>query len=79
MIVWSVKPAEEGIGQGIILRVWNQDIKDAAVIISSALQIVNAKQTTHVETDIQSLSPVSGMLKATIGHNKIETFRLQVK
>ncbi len=79
VLVWSVKPAEEGIDNGVILRVWNMNDKDADCEISSARKIENAKQTTHIETDIEPITPVSGVLKTNIGHNRIETFRVFFK
>ncbi|MEI6139182.1 MAG: glycosyl hydrolase-related protein [Mariniphaga sp.] len=77
--VWTVKPAEEGIDKGIILRVWNMDNKDSDCTISSGLKIEAANQTSHVETDIEAITPVSGELKTNIGHNRIETFRVFLK
>ncbi len=79
VLVWAVKPAEEGIEKGIILRVWNQDDKDSECTISAESPIMKAIKTTHVEVDGVSIVPVSGTLKATIGHNRIETFRVFLK
>ena len=79
VFIWSVKPAEEGIDKGVIIRVWNMDSKDADCTITSGLKIESAKQTTHVETDIETIAPVSGILKTNIGHNRIETFRVLLK
>ena len=79
VLVWTVKPAEEGIDKGIILRVWNMDNKDIDCTITSGLKIESARQTTHVETDIEAIAPVSGVLQTNIGHNRIETFRVFLK
>jgi len=79
VFIWSVKPAEEGIDKGIILRVWNQNGEDTNCTISAESPILKAIKTTHVEVDEVSLVPVSGALKATIGHNRIETFRVFLK
>jgi alpha-mannosidase len=79
VLVWTVKPAEEGIDKGIILRVWNMDNKNADCTITSGLKIESARRTTHIETDIEAIAPVSGVLKTNIGHNRIETFRLFLK
>jgi alpha-mannosidase len=79
VLVWSAKPAEEGIDKGVILRVWNMNDKDADCEISSAGKIENAKQTTHIETDIEPITTASGLLKTNIGHNRIETFRVFFK
>ncbi len=79
VLIWSVKPAEEGIDKGVIVRVWNMDNKDADCNIASVLKIESAKQTTHIETDIEAIISVSGIFKTNIGHNRIETFRLFLK
>jgi len=79
VLQWSVKPAEEGIDKGVILRVWNMNNNDADCTISSELKIESAQQTTHIETDIEALIPNSGRLNTIIGHNRIETFRLFLK
>jgi alpha-mannosidase len=79
VLVWSVKPAEEGIDKGVILRAWNMNDRDADCTISSERKIENAKQTTHVESDIELITTASGVLKTNIGHNRIETFRLFLK
>jgi alpha-mannosidase len=78
-LLWSVKPAEEGIENGIILRVWNLKNNDVDCTISSELKIEKAKQTTHIETDIEAIITNSGRLNTNIGHNRIETFRLFLK
>jgi alpha-mannosidase len=79
VLVWSVKPAEEGIDQGIILRVWNTNNKEVDCTISAERQITKVEQITHIETDIESIAPVSGKVKTNIGHNRIETFRIFLK
>jgi alpha-mannosidase len=79
VLLWSVKPAEEGIENGIILRVWNLKNNDVDCTISSELKIEKAKQTTHIETDIGEIILNSGRLNTNIGHNRIETFRLFLK
>jgi alpha-mannosidase len=79
VLVWAVKPAEEGIDKGIILRIWNQDGKDADCIISAESPILKAIKTTHVEVDGASIIPVHGALRTSIGHNRIETYRVYVE
>lgn len=79
VLVWAVKPAEEGINKGIILRVWNMDNKDQNCTISSEREIVSCRQTTHIETDGETIIPISGKLNTAIGHNKIQTFRVFLK
>jgi alpha-mannosidase len=74
--VWTVKPAEEGIDKGVIVRVWNIDNEDSDCSFTSEMKITGAYKTTHIETDGVEIVPVDGELNTRIGHNKIETFRL---
>lgn len=79
VLLWSVKPSEEGIDNGIILRAWNLNKIDADCTISSELKIKKAKHTTHIETDVGEIILNSGQLNINIGHDRIETFRLFLK
>ncbi len=77
--VWSVKPSEEGIDRGIILRVWNTDNKDVDCTIAAAGEIISCQNTTHIEKDGTPIIPESGKIRTTIGHNRIQTFRVFLK
>lgn len=74
VLVWSLKPAEDGPAKGIVVRVWNVGIT-SRVKISFSLPIIRAYQTTHLETDLGNVSVVNGSLQAPIGHQQIKTFR----
>jgi len=76
VLLWALKPAEEGIENGIILRVWNMDNKDSDCIISSFFPVIKCNNTTHIETDGTEIVPEDGRLKLKIGHNRIQTFRI---
>ncbi len=76
VLVWSLKPAEEGIDEGIIMRVWNLGNSDEDFVISSSSPIIKCKSVTHIETDIAEIKPEDGVLKLKIGHNRIQTYRI---
>jgi len=77
--MWAVKPSEEGIEQGVILRVWDMSNSDKETIISSPLVIQSAQNTTHIETNISDIKLMSNKIKTTVGHNRMQTFRLTFK
>ncbi len=79
VIAWALKPSEEGIENGIILRVWNLSDKDSDCTISSVYPIIRCKNTTHVETDISDVVTQNGNLNVKIGHNRILTYRIFLK
>jgi len=75
-IVWALKPAEEGIDKGIIMRVWNLADNNKPVIISSNAGMAKAFGSTHIETDDQAIPLEKGKLNTAIGHNRMQTFRI---
>lgn len=76
VLLWSLKPAEDDIAQGIIARVWNFGKDDATPKISFDQDITSAYRTTHVETDTGDATVVNGDLQERIGHHQIKTFRI---
>lgn len=79
VLLWSLKPAEEGAASGIIARVWNVGNSNSSAKISFTPQITSAYQTTHVETDMSSANVANGSLQEEIGHQQIKTFRVVLK
>ena len=76
VVTWAVKPAEEGIEKGMILRVWNVSDVDKPVTIKTGQALRKAYGITHIETDDREIPVNGGVLQTSIGHNKMETFRL---
>lgn len=76
IVVWALKPAEEGIEKGVIMRLWNLADKDKPVTISSPAPIIKGFKTSHIETDDHILQVEKATLTTMIGHNRIQTFRI---
>jgi alpha-mannosidase len=76
VLLWALKPSEEGLTNSIIARVWN--VSDGARDVSLSLQtrIASAKQTTHIETDIGDAAVSGGLLHTTIAGRRLVTFRI---
>lgn len=75
-LIWALKPAEEGIDTGIIMRVWNVADVNKPVTISANSPIAKGFSTTHIETDDQTIPLEKGKLNTVLGHNRLHTFRL---
>ena len=75
-VIWTLKPAEEGIDKGLILRVWNVANSNKQVIVSANTPIEKGFSTTHIETDDQPIPLDKGKLNTMLGHNRLHTFRL---
>ena len=75
-LVWALKPAEEGIAQGVIVRVWNQlpTASNFAASVGAPYRIASTKRTSSIETDL--VAPVKPL---SVAGNQIATYRLAVQ
>ncbi len=79
VLLWALKPADDGIAQGIIARVWNLSARAASFSLTIAAgRITAAKNTTHIETPIGDATVNSGALTASIAAYQIKTFSLSI-
>jgi alpha-mannosidase len=60
ILLWALKPAEDGIDQGVITRVWNHAARNYT--LSLAPGILSGKKITHIETGIADAAIVSKKL-----------------
>jgi alpha-mannosidase len=75
VLLWALKPAEEGIETGIVVRVWNlaSERADFSLKLSSA-SIVSAEQTSHIETPTSEARVTDGALTETLERQQLKTF-----
>ena len=76
VLLWSVKPSEEGIENGLIARFWNMKNEASSPVIKLCVPIKSAWQTTHIETNEKALIPLNGKLKIDFLPTQIKTYRV---
>jgi alpha-mannosidase len=76
VLLWSLKPAEEGIGEGVIARLWNLTAAPKSFSLALSEPIARAKAVTHIETDRGNAAVSAGALTATAAQNQLLSFRL---
>jgi alpha-mannosidase len=76
VLLWALKPHEDGIENGIVARVWNQAGKDSNTRVSGLYEIKSAQRLTHIETPVEEIPVTDGTLNINIGANRIETYKL---
>jgi alpha-mannosidase len=76
VLLWSVKPSEEGIDNGLIARFWNMGSSKSNSELKLSQNIGSAWQTTHIETNEKQLKPLNGVLSVSFNPHQIKTFRL---
>ena len=79
VLAWALKPSEEGVANGIIMRMWNLSDADKQIQISAKAPLAKAFSTTHIETDDQPVPLGDGKLITIITHNRLQTFRVFLK
>jgi alpha-mannosidase len=78
VLLWALKPAEEGIGSGMIARVWNlAEAPRAMNLTVTGAPVSSAMRTTHIETDIEPASFVGGTLSDNFARQEMRTYRMQ--
>lgn len=78
VLLWSIKPAEEGyVNRGIIIRAWNLGNDASTGSISLNNKITEAHETSHVETDIRASSFSNSNLNTNIAAQGMSTYRIK--
>jgi alpha-mannosidase len=78
VLLWSLKPAEDGITQGVAARVWNLADTGRNYALSLSREINSARRVTHIETDIAAATVTNGDLTASINQQQIQTHLLKL-
>ena len=74
---WAVKPAEEGIAKGLIVRLWNlSDNPQKFTLGFDDAAITKASRASHVETDTGAATVSGGKLSDTLARQQMQTYRL---
>ncbi|MCF0069741.1 glycosyl hydrolase-related protein [Dyadobacter sp. CY261] len=79
LLLWSIKPAEGGITNGLITRFWNMENRPANTHITLRAPVKEIWQTTHIETNEKKLLPAGGGLKTQFNQHELRTFRWSLK
>ena len=77
VLLWALKPAEEGIDHGIIARVWNLSSSPVNFLLSLSGSITSAQHVTHIETPVGDASVSNGMLTESLAAQQLKSFSLQ--
>ena len=76
VLLWALKPHEDGIAKGIVARVWN--VSDTAVncTLSPTPELAAAVSATHIETDQEQLPVVGNRVTVSLARCQLQTLRL---
>ena len=76
VLLWALKPSEEGIEKGLVARVWNVSPAPQDYTVALAPGVSQATRVTHIETDLAPLSVTDGSVRLRAEHSQIQTLRM---
>lgn len=79
VLLWALKPHEDGIEHGLVARLWNLSDAPAEAELALTPGIASAHRTTHIETDLEAV-PLkdSNELPASFSRQQIQSYRIQI-
>jgi alpha-mannosidase len=76
VLLWSLKPAEDGHAKGLVARVWNMNYKATYSQLRFKKPVKAAWRTSHIETDEANIKPFKGTLPLVLRAHQIATYRV---
>ena len=77
VLLWAMKPHEEGIARGIVVRLWNVSHQPAEFALDFfTIQLRAAYRANHLETREQALPLRDGQLEDTLAPQQLQTYLL---
>ena len=78
VLLWSLKPADDGIEKGIVVRLWNLQDSPQRTSFKIPVDVMrSAQRITHIETPIGSIPVNNGELSLDIEAHQIKSFLIQ--
>lgn len=78
VLLWALKPHEDGIEQGLVARLWNLSDAPAKAEVALTPGVASAHRTTHIETDLEPVPLNDGKLPASFTRQQIQSYRIQL-
>lgn len=76
VLVWGLKPAEDGIETGMVLRLWNMASSAKEVRFTSTRPLSGALKASHVETPSESVLLEGATVQVSLAPQQLVTLLL---
>ncbi len=76
LLLWAVKPSEEGIEKGVAVRLWNISDKPSSFSVTMDGGISRAWDVTHLETETGPAAVASAALQGKAAQWQMRSFRV---
>ena len=80
VLLWALKPHDDGIGKGLTARFWNVSDRNSTAEVSLTPAVASAFRTTHIETDLEPIA-LTGQSSLTVAFKRqqIQTYRIELR
>ena len=72
-LLWALKPHDDGIEHGVVVRVWNLGSEACPVRLTVGPALASAQRITHLETPLEALPVTNDLLEITVPAHRIES------
>jgi alpha-mannosidase len=76
VLLWALKPAEDGPQAGLVARVWNLSASPATATLTPTCAAQAAQQLTHIETPLGAVALNNGALPINLAAQQLKTYAL---
>ncbi|MCX6904948.1 MAG: glycoside hydrolase, partial [Verrucomicrobia bacterium] len=76
VLLWALKPHDDGIERGIVARVWNLASEPCVLRLAAAAPLAGAQLVTHIETPLAPLTVKNAMVETTVPARRLESYTL---
>ena len=77
VMLWAMKPAEDGVAKGVVTRFWNMSPTSTSFTVKLQGGMQTAHAITHLETDPVAVAPNSNGLRSEMKPWQLRSFSLQ--
>lgn len=76
MILWALKPADDGPEGSLVARVWNVSDTAGTATLNTSFELSGASVATHIETDLGDQPITTTGIEASFLRQQVRSFRL---
>jgi alpha-mannosidase len=79
VLLWALKPAEDGMDKGVVARLWNFSAEPRRFALRPAIRwLADAMHLSHIETPIGPATVADGALQDRLAGQQLKTYALRL-
>jgi alpha-mannosidase len=79
VLLWALKPHDDGIQHGLVARLWNFAAEPSRMRLTIAAPLAGVQRATHLETPLERLDVSNNGLETILSARRIESYTLSLR